>query len=93
MIVEVAYGVDEQKQYLLVIDVPENTSVEKAIELSGIYREIPDLQIDKVGVFAKLVSMDTLLKEGDRIEIYRPLKVDPRKRRREKVEKERSEKS
>jgi len=90
MKVEVVYGL-ETEQYLYCLEVPEGTKVEEAIAQSPLLKEHPDIKIDKVGIFSKLTSMDTILKAGDRIEIYRPLKIDPRNRRREKVEKERSE--
>lgn len=90
MKIEVAYALPE-KQYLFVQEVEEGTTVEQALKQSKLLKEVPDLSIDKVGIFAQLVTMETVLKDGDRIEIYRPLKADPRDRRRQKVQEERSE--
>ena len=89
MKIEVAYALKEE-QFLFVQDVSEGTTVQQALQSSELLKRIPDLNIDKVGIFGKLVSQDTVLREMDRIEVYRPLKADPRDRRREKVNKERS---
>lgn len=90
MKIEVAYALPE-KQYLFTQEVEEGTTVEQALEHSKLLKEVPDLSFDKVGIFAQLVPLDTVLKEGDRIEVYRPLKADPKDRRRKKVQEERSE--
>lgn len=86
--IEVAYALEEV-QYLYSQKVEEGTTVEQALKQSKLLAEIPNLNIEKVGIFGKLTKVDTVLREGDRIEVYRPLKVDPRDRRREKVEKQR----
>jgi putative ubiquitin-RnfH superfamily antitoxin RatB of RatAB toxin-antitoxin module len=86
--IETAYALEEV-QYLFVEMVPEGSTVEQALENCKLKQEIPGLEIDKVGIFGKLTTMDTVLREGDRIEIYRPLKADPKERRRKKVEDER----
>ncbi|BBP43874.1 RnfH family protein [Thiosulfativibrio zosterae] len=88
--VEIAYGLVD-KQYLYGFEVPEGSTIEQAVLLSPLIKEIPDLNYEQVGIFAKLMPASTVLKAGDRIEVYRPLKIDPRKRRRDSVEKERKE--
>ncbi len=62
-------------------DMPEATTVINAIARSGLHQAHPELDwtINKVGIFGKLVQEDTLLREHDRIEIYRPLKIRKRK--------------
>lgn len=90
MKIEVAYALPD-KQYLFEQEVEEGTTVEQALKQSKLLKEVPDLSLDKVGIFAQLVTLDTVLKDGDRIEVYRPLKADPRDRRRQKVQEERSE--
>jgi hypothetical protein len=52
---------------------------------------VPDVEIKQVGIFSRPVSLDTVLREGDRVEVYRPLKADPRERRRREVEAERQQ--
>lgn len=86
--IETAYALAET-QYLFAEQVPEGSTVQQAIEQSVLLTEVPNIVIDKVGIFGKLVSPDTVLREGDRIEVYRPLKADPRDRRRKKVAEER----
>ena len=51
----------------------------KAVGLFDIYPETATLD---VGIFSKKVKFDTIIKTGDRIEVYRPLKIDPKTRRR-----------
>ena len=83
--VEVVYGLAEE-QVLLSVSVPDNSSVKDVILVSKIIEQFPDIDIDvvKVGLFGKLTKMDQIVRERDRIEIYRPLIADPkevRKRR------------
>lgn len=86
--IETAYALPDV-QYLFVEEIEEGATVEQALANSILHTEVPGLQIDKVGIFGKLVNLDTVLREGDRIEVYRPLKADPRDRRRKKVAEER----
>ena len=53
----------------------EECSVEQALELSGLlkYRPEINLKTQKVGVFGKLVKVDSLLKDGDRVEVYQKI--------------------
>ena len=88
MIVEVAYALPD-KQSLISLEVEEGTTIKEAIEVSGVldtYNQI-DLTRDKVGIFSKLATLDTVLREKDRIEIYRPLIADPKKVRKERAAK------
>jgi len=69
------------------ITVEQDTTIQKAIELSGIpeqYQEI-DLNINKVGIFSQVKELDTLVKDGDRVEIYRQLIIDPKEARRRRA--------
>ena len=86
MIVEVAYALPD-KQSLISLEVEEGTTIKEAIEASGVldtYNQI-DLTRDKVGIFSKFATLDTVLREKDRIEIYRPLIADPKKVRKERA--------
>ena len=79
MIVEVAYALAE-KQSLISLEVEEGTTLKDAIEASGIlekYNEI-DLSKQQVGIFSKFATLDTVLREKDRVEIYRSLIADPK---------------
>lgn len=88
--VEVCYAGPEG-QFLLPVDVPDGATLADAIEASGIRARVPGLRIDDrhVGVFSKAKPLSTPLAEGDRVEIYRPLKIDPREARRERAAKPR----
>jgi len=78
MQVGVAYSENAQ-QIWLTIEVPDEAKVNDAIERSGILTMFPhiDLTAQKVGVFGKIVKLETALRPGDRVEIYRPITCDP----------------
>jgi putative ubiquitin-RnfH superfamily antitoxin RatB of RatAB toxin-antitoxin module len=78
MRVGVAYT-EPQQGVWLDVDVPENATVREAIEISGILKKFPhiDLATQKVGVFGRFSKLEALLKEGDRVEIYRQITADP----------------
>lgn len=78
MQVGVAYA-DRFKQTWLTLEVPDDSTLEQAIERSGILRQYPDIDLDtqKVGVFGRISKLNAKLKPGDRVEIYRPITADP----------------
>jgi uncharacterized protein len=78
MHIGVAYA-DKFKKTWLKLDVPEGSTVAEAIERSGLMRQFPeiDLSSNKVGIFGRVVKLDTQLAEGNRVEIYRPITADP----------------
>ncbi|MDP2505080.1 MULTISPECIES: RnfH family protein [unclassified Oceanobacter] len=81
--VEVAYALPE-KQRILVVQVPVGSSLLEAARLSGIQREFPSLDLEsaKMGIFGKAVrNLAEAVQDGDRIEIYRPLIIDPKQAR------------
>ena len=84
--VEVVYALPE-RQALLSVELPAGSTVAEAIEASGVRREFPDLEIDPeaLGIFSRKVSPDQQLREGDRVEIYRPLRADPKEVRRQRA--------
>ncbi|MGD8378017.1 MAG: RnfH family protein [Gammaproteobacteria bacterium] len=84
--VEVAHARPE-RQLVLRLDVPEGTTVLEAVRRSGILERFPsiDLAHNRLGVFGKLVKPDQVLREGDRVEIYRPLVADPKEARRRRA--------
>ena len=86
MNIEVAYAL-ENKQTVLSLEVGEGTTLKQAIEISGILDQYPniDLTKDKTGIFAKLAKLDTILREKDRVEIYRPLIADPKQIRKQRA--------
>lgn len=78
MKVGVAYSTSE-KSFWVNIDVEDGCSVAEAIRQSGILQKYPEIDIEtnKLGIYGKFVKMDAALKEGDRVEIYRPITCDP----------------
>jgi uncharacterized protein len=68
------------RQFWLTLDMPEGSRVQDLIDRSGVLNRFPeiDLERQKLGIFSKLTSLDALLGDGDRVEIYRPITADPR---------------
>ncbi len=91
--IEVAYASASQS-WLIPFEVEEGTTVQQAIASSGILEQCPDinLQTNKVGLFSKIIELDVLVRAGDRIEIYRPLILDPKEARRLRAEKAKQKK-
>ena len=85
--VEVVYALPE-RQYLRKVTLPEGANVEQAIVSSGLLelRTDIDLSRNKVGIFSRAVKLSDILRNGDRVEIYRPLLVDPKELRRQRAE-------
>ncbi len=89
--VEVAYA-SETKQFLKSLRVAKGTTVIEAIQQSGVCGAFPGLDVEssRVGVFSQLVAKDQALKAHDRVEIYRPLTIDPKEARRRRATKKRN---
>jgi putative ubiquitin-RnfH superfamily antitoxin RatB of RatAB toxin-antitoxin module len=86
MRVEVAFALPE-RQFLETVTVPDDAVVADAIRLCGAEKQFPDVGFDdlQAGIWGKLVERSDRLREGDRVEIYRPLGMDPREARRLKA--------
>ncbi len=84
--IEVAYATSVG-QSLIELKVPCGTTLIEAIRLSGITQQYPeiDLKNSVKGIFSRVVDDDQVLQEHDRVEIYRPLKVDPKEARRQRA--------
>ena len=85
--VEVAYAKADE-QLIIPLKVPQGTNVKQAIEKSDILPLFPEIDLaqNKVGIFSKICTLTTLLREGDRVEIYRSLIADPKKIRQQRAE-------
>ena len=81
--IEVAYA-QARQVHVIPLSVTADTSIRLAIQHSGILERCPeiDLAVNKIGVFSKLRDLDSVVRDGDRIEIYRPLIADPKDARR-----------
>ena len=90
--IEVCYALPRE-QTLIEVELPQGATVREAIDASGVLARHPEIDLanQKVGVFGKLKPLDTVLADHDRIEIYRPLIVDPKAARLARVEKSRKE--
>ncbi|ONF43251.1 RnfH family protein [Marinobacter lutaoensis] len=82
--VEVAYARPD-RQEILSLEVPEGTTALAAVKQSGITRIFPEIDPDRndMGIFGKVIKdpANHPLREGDRVELYRPLKIDPKQAR------------
>ncbi len=75
------------RQVLLAVKVEAGATVEDAIAASGIAARFPELAVEEmaVGIWGKPVGRESTVAGGDRIEIYRPLEIDPREARRQRA--------
>ncbi len=75
------------KQVLKEITVPESTTIEMVIMLSGLSEEFPEIDLLKndVGVFSERRQLSDVVYAGDRVEIYRSLVADPKEVRRRRA--------
>jgi len=85
--VEVAYAVPE-RQVILPLKIHAGATVEEAIQRSGVLENFPEIDLTqfKTGIFSKLSKLETVLRDKDRVEIYRPLIADPKEVRRKRAE-------
>lgn len=81
--VEVVYAT-AARQTVIELEVTEGATVGQAISLSGIRAAHPEIDFSAIrtGIFGKLAPENAVLREGDRVEIYRPLRADPKEARR-----------
>ena len=77
--VEVAFALPH-RQTVLQILVPEGCTAIEAVGQSGIAAQFPEIDLEhpKLGIFGKAVAPEQVLRDGDRVEIYRPLVADPK---------------
>jgi putative ubiquitin-RnfH superfamily antitoxin RatB of RatAB toxin-antitoxin module len=76
-----------QQQELVALEVSDGTTVEDAVGLSGLLEMFEDFEFDtaRVGIFGQKVATDHVLRDGDRVELYRPLIADPKEVRRQRA--------
>jgi uncharacterized protein len=84
--VEVCFALRDHQE-IISLRVPSGATVEQAIKLSGILAKFPEIDLarNQVGIFGRLARLTTPLHERDRVEIYRPLLIDPRENRRRRA--------
>jgi putative ubiquitin-RnfH superfamily antitoxin RatB of RatAB toxin-antitoxin module len=89
--VEVVYA-RPARQHRAAVRVAAGTSVVEAIRQSGILSDCPEIDLSRaaLGIYSRRVHPEAKVRDGDRIEIYRPLQGDPKAVRRERGRKRRS---
>lgn len=86
--VEVVYA-DEHTQKLVAVVVEEGATIQTVIHQSGLLTLFPDIDLARqsVGIFSRQRLLTDVVSEGDRVEIYRPLTMDPKEARRVRANK------
>ncbi len=93
MNVEVCYA-EAARATRITVTLPESATVGQAVDHSGIVRTLAlDRSILSFAIFGRRATLDTQLVDGDRVELLRPLSVDPKEARRRRVAKKRAGKS
>jgi putative ubiquitin-RnfH superfamily antitoxin RatB of RatAB toxin-antitoxin module len=83
--IEVVYALPKT-QKIVALQLQQGATVRQAIEASGLLKEHPEIDLakNKLGIFAKLTKPETELQDRDRVEIYRPLLIDPKEVRKQR---------
>jgi putative ubiquitin-RnfH superfamily antitoxin RatB of RatAB toxin-antitoxin module len=83
---EITYAKPD-RQEIVSLKLPEGSTIQQAIEASGLLQRHPEIDLAKakVGIYGKLSRMDTVVRERDRVEIYRPLIADPKEVRKQRA--------
>lgn len=73
--------------FLVTVVLPAGATLLQAVRASGLLQRHPEIDLaqHKLGVFGKAKASDTLVRDGDRIEVYRPLQADPKEIRRRRA--------
>ena len=84
--IQVCYATPDS-QPIRTLTVAQGTTLHTAIKLSGLLEEFNEIDLSccRVGIFGKLKTLDTVVRDRDRIEIYRALIADPMDSRRKRA--------
>jgi uncharacterized protein len=88
MHIEVVYALPHKQERIL-LDLPPDSTVQDALQASGLLQRLPQIEFGSLGVWGRPVTPETRLCERDRVEIYRCLIADPKEVRRERAAKAR----
>ena len=83
--IELVYVAQEGVIFHLKLDLSKGATVNDALLAAKIHQLYPETKNLAVGIYSKKVDLDLVLKDGDRVEIYRPLTLDPKEKRRQKA--------
>ena len=86
MKVECVYA-SEKEQYLIALSLEEGATIEEVIRASGALEHFSELELEAlpVGIFGEKKTLADVVRQGDRVEIYRPLLIDPMEARRSRA--------
>ncbi|TAM43953.1 MAG: RnfH family protein [Gammaproteobacteria bacterium] len=87
MRVEVVYAASADEQSVVAVELAAGATVENAIRASGLLLRYPEIDLTQnaVGIFGERVTLDRVVEDSERVEIYRPLVADPREARRRRA--------
>lgn len=83
--VELVYIPEEGDIFQQRYSMPDGATVANLLDVAAIDVKYPETMQLKVGIFSHIVSREKNLQSGDRVEIYRPLLIDPKEKRRLRV--------
>ncbi len=83
---EVVYATNTQQQ-IVILDLPKHSTIKDAIGLCGLFSDFVPVDLP-VGIFGQLRALESVLADGDRVEIYSPLLIDPKQARHQQVARE-----
>lgn len=88
--VTVAYSPAAREVWAVELTLPAGSTVKQALRASGLFERFPELDLARagVGVWGRKATPQQVLREQDRVEVYRPLRVDPKVARRERFSKQ-----
>lgn len=84
--VELVYIPLDQNPIQMRLTLAEGATVADVLHESGLLLRNPEIKDLSVGIFGRLVSLNKVVKSGDRVEIYRPLLIDPKEKRRQRAQ-------
>ncbi|MHB1142453.1 MAG: RnfH family protein [Sulfuricaulis sp.] len=92
--VEVAYATPSRQEVIEIAARPGST-IEQVIHESGLLERFPEIDLarSRVGIFGEIASLRDPVRDGDRVEIYRPLLADPKEARRRRAERRTNKKT
>jgi putative ubiquitin-RnfH superfamily antitoxin RatB of RatAB toxin-antitoxin module len=86
MKIDVVYALPDRAE-LVKLDLAEGSTLLQALESSGLLQKYPEIDVrkNKFGIYAKLTKPEAVLRDKDRVEIYRPLIADPKEVRKQRA--------
>ena len=86
--VDVIYALPKE-QITFTVNLEQGATAQQAIEASGILVKYPEIELNKnkLGIYSRLIKLDTVVEDGERVEIYRPLTADPKEMRKRRAKK------